>query len=230
MNLLDFNHTNFNLIKFVDTTMATAQAQAGQGSKKRQQLIDSGLSPDLQSKKSRPQNTPQNVTLTGPHEAIISELHPKYNILPASVISSTQIRKRVIYVTKHLSPDDQSRHLALLYARPADVCKLITVVEQCKRVLKEEGRACYQYNQLFELPLEEKKPDVVNETVLGGVEEGESSDDDAFEVMESRFEKAVLPPASSRGAKSIRVFLSSTPVPELKAKGDVTLQSSEARF
>ncbi|KAH7148761.1 hypothetical protein EDB81DRAFT_856398 [Dactylonectria macrodidyma] len=167
---------------------------------------------------------PANPSLIKPHEPILAELAPKYDVLAASVISSTQIRKRVTYISKHLLAESKQPRVALLYARTADVCKLITVVEQCKRILVEEGSAWHQYNQLFELPEQPKKRDVVEETMLGqGVEEDDDSDD--FEVMHSRFEDAVLPQPSTRAVKSMRVFLSVAPVPELKSKQDVTSQS-----
>lgn len=207
--------------------MATTQASRP---KKRKQG-GAPLPPDhnVESKRARSSNQPSSThALITPHEPIIAELAPKYDVLTASVISSTQIRKRVVSTTRHLLDRPSSPAVVLLHARPADVCKLITIVEHCKRVLREEGKTCFQYNQLFELPAEVKKPEVVERTVLEGNEE-DSDDDDDFEVMESRFEKAVLPPPSKRVAKSMRTFLSLAAVPELKAKSDVTLQACEAK-
>ncbi|KND89730.1 hypothetical protein TOPH_05761 [Tolypocladium ophioglossoides CBS 100239] len=200
---------------------------ASNGPKKRKQPTEASPPPD-QPKKQRPQEPqPQKAALIGPHEAIVAELQPKYAVLVASVISSTQIRKRVAQATVHLAASlPGTPRLVLLHARTAEVCKLVTIVEHCKRTMKDEGRAWYQYNQLFDLPEEQKKEaDVVEETVLDKNAEGSDSDD--FEVMGSRFEKAVLTPPSGRTVKSMRVFFSSQPVPELKAKSDVTVQSSE---
>ncbi|KAK7407918.1 hypothetical protein QQX98_009929 [Neonectria punicea] len=173
-------------------------------------------------------------SLIKPHESALAELAPKYDVLAASVISSTQIRKRVTYITSHLLVQAEKPRVALLYARTADVCKLITVVEQCKRVLHDEGKTWYQYNQLFELPEEPRKREVVEETRLGNEadedeDEDEDDDSDDFEVMQSRFEDAVLPPPSSNSARSMRVFLSIAPVPELKSKKGVTVQSKESK-
>lgn len=197
------------------------------GSNKRKQAESS--SKDLvASKKSRTSasNAPAQSLIT-PHESVISELSSKYNVLPGSVISSTPIRKRVTNVVDHLlEVVDQSR-IALLYARTADVSKLITVVEQCKRILAAEGKAWYQYNQLFDQPEAPKKRDLVEETVLEKGGGGNDSDSDEFEVMHSRFEDAVLPPPTTRSVKSMRVFLSTVPIPELRAKKTVTIQSSE---
>lgn len=180
-------------------------------------------------KRARIQNaTSSNETLLAPHDAILAELKPKYNVLAASVISSTQIRKRVVYITNHLLEQSEERRVVLLHARTADVCKLISVVEQCKRVLVDEGKAWYQYNQLFEPP---RKPDmrsVVEETIIGPdpVDEGDDSDDEHFEVMRSRFENAVLPRLVSNTIKSMRIFLSIASVPEVRSKPDVTTQTS----
>ena len=180
-------------------------------------------------KKSRTaERQPQTQSLIAPHQPILAQLAPKYNVLAASVISSTPIRKRIVYVVNHLIKESSELRVALLYARTADVCKLITVVEQCKRVLGEEGKAWYQYNQLFDQPEAEKKKHVVEETVLEN-EEDDGSDSDDFEVMHSRFEEAVLPPPTTRTVKSMRVFLSLAPIPELRVMKDVTAQTCEGR-
>lgn len=197
------------------------------GPQKRKQA--EGLQQDASvSKKSRTAGRqPQTQSLITPHQPIIAQLAPKHNVLAASVISSTQIRKRVTYVVNHVIKESSEVRVALLYARTSEVCKLITVVEQCKRVLAEEGKSWYQYNQLFDQPEGEKKKDVVEETVLER-EGDDGSDSDEFEVMHSRFEEAVLPQPTTRSVKSMRVFLSLAPIPELKTMKDTTIQSSEA--
>lgn len=205
----------------------------------------------------------QDSPLFKPHAAVLQGLASRYNILPASVISSTPIRRRLVHMTSHLlgtaadglqrpTTTEQSKKLpraTLLYARPSEVCKMITVAEKCKRILEEQGQTTwYQYNQLFDLPGEDaerarqktqkKKRRAVEETVLhideeyeGAHEEDEDDDSesDAFETMQSRFEKAVLPPPPDRTTKSLRIFLSTVPIPELKAKDGVTVQSSEQK-
>ncbi|KAJ6782736.1 hypothetical protein PWT90_08993 [Aphanocladium album] len=202
--------------------------------------------------------TPDHSPLCKPHAAILQDLAAKYDVLPASVISSTPIRKRLVHITSHLlgaaeqqEDDDGSRRgkprVVLLYARTAEVCKMITVAEKCKRLLEEQGRtAWFQYNQLFDLPREDaertrtktktKKERVVEETVLhmedkdeANEEEGDDSESDAFETMQSRFEKAVLPPTPSRTTKSLRIFLSTVAIPELKTRDGVTVQSGEQK-
>jgi hypothetical protein len=215
-----------------------ADSDANRGAQKRKHAaVDAAK---LESKKARnsetlaqsPHQQSKANNLLGPHVDAIAELQSKYDVLATAVISSSQICKRVTYVTNHLAaapgepPAPSRNRVALLHSRPADVCKLITVVEQCKRVLKEEGKTWHQYNQLFELPPQTEKAVQVDETVLPNENEQESTDDD-FEVMQSRIEKAVLPPTRMRTTKSMRIYLSCAPLPELRGKPGVTVQSSD---
>ncbi|ETR99900.1 hypothetical protein M419DRAFT_138181 [Trichoderma reesei RUT C-30] len=182
------------------------------------------------SKKPRTQEPPNS--LIGPHEATLKQLAPAHNVLALSVLSSTQIRKRVTSATSHLLQKASASRIVLLHARPADVCKMITVAEQCKRVLGEQGQAWYQYNELFDLPPESvkrKKKKAASDKVEAEeeVEEDPDSDEGAFEAMESRFEKAVLPPPRVRTYKSLRIFLSNQAISELNSRENVTIQTSE---
>ncbi|KAL7816514.1 hypothetical protein V8C44DRAFT_291068 [Trichoderma aethiopicum] len=192
--------------------------------------------PSTEPSSSKKPRTQEPNTLIGPHEATLKELSPAHNVLALSVLSSTQIRKRVTSATSHLLEKASGSRIVLLHARPADVCKMITVAEQCKRVLGEQGQAWYQYNELFDLPpesakkkKEKKKKNTELETV-GAEEEAEEdsdSDEGAFEAMESRFEKAVLPPPRVQTYKSLRIFLSHQAIPDLKTRENVTVQTSE---
>lgn len=203
--------------------MPTAYPEHGKTKRKHPEEPSSASAP---TKKPRSVQEPKTAPLLAPHAAILAELAPKYDVLAASVISSTQIRKRVGYITTHLlAPTAQQPRVALLYARTADVCKLITVVEQAKRVLSGKGKTWFQYNQMFELPKSVPEREVVDETVLEPDAEGDDGDD--FEVMESRFEKAVLPQPSTRLVKSMRVFLSVAAIPELRSRDGVTVQLRE---
>ncbi|QPH04284.1 hypothetical protein C2857_001172 [Epichloe festucae Fl1] len=196
----------------------STEAAPAPSSKKRKEPSDAQKPP----KRSKPQPS-SKPALIGPHEDIISQLQPKHNILAASVISSTQIRKRVTQITSHLGAESDLPAVVLLYARTAEVCKMITIAEQCKRLMKEQGKRWFQYNQMFEMPTRDR--DVVEETVLDG-QQGESSDDE-FEVMASRFEKAVMPEPQKRVVRSMRVFLSVEVIRDLGAKNGITMQSSE---
>jgi hypothetical protein len=93
--------------------------------------------------------------------------------------------------------------------------------------LKEDGKPWFQYNEMFDLPEREKR-DIVEETAIEKDEDDDDDDDDDddFEVMASRFEKAVMPEPTSRVVKSLRIFLSVGEVGDLKSKREVTVQSS----
>lgn len=192
-------------------------------SKKRKQQ------PSSQPAASKKSRTEGNATLIGPHEGILKELSPKHNVLALSIISSTQIHKRVSSATSHLLDKTSGSRAVLLHARPADVCKMMTVAEQCKRTLGEQGRTWYQYNELFDLPAGTKKKKTVSKKVdlEEAEDDGSDSDDNAFETMQSRFEQAVLPPPRAQTYKSLRIFISSQAIPDLKSRESVTVQTSE---
>ncbi|KAL0942427.1 uncharacterized protein CTRU02_200314 [Colletotrichum truncatum] len=205
---------------------AKATATNNEGNKKRKSPIM--IQPE-ESKKGKPSPTGSPTTPLSPfHDALLTELRAKYDVLPAFTISSTKIQKRVSWVLQHLRKDDGDprKRAVLLYARPSEVGKMITISEQVKRiVVEEEGRRWYQYNKMYELP---PKAEVVEETMLGGAGGDEDSDeDDDFEVMESRFERAVLPQPAKRAALSLSIFLSLDSMPELKTKEGVTVQTNE---
>jgi len=226
--------------KHTSLTATMSTTTGGRNSKKRKEATDATDATDDASKapkKRRSQEPePTKSPLIGPHESIIADLQPKYDVLVASVISSTQIRKRVSQATAHVgapaAAEKKKPRVVLFHARPAEVCKLVTIVEHCKRVLADEGKAWFQYNELFELPPDAKKAkktaDVVEETVLRGDGAEEDSDDGEFETMNStRFEKATMPPPP-RTIRSLRVFFASESIPELKSKSSVTVQSADS--
>ncbi|PHH76120.1 hypothetical protein CDD80_1788 [Ophiocordyceps camponoti-rufipedis] len=172
--------------------------------------------PEEQREPKRPRIQPPP-TLSAPHEVIVAALEAQHDVLVASVISSTQIRKRVSSATAHLGATTTSAkaRVVLLHARPAQVSKLITVVEHCKRLV----RPCYQYNQLFDLPVT---------TSQTGSNDGDDDEKDGFEVMDtSRLEKAVALSPPRRPVMSLRVFLAVQPIPELEARPGVTLQAGD---
>ncbi|KOS20333.1 hypothetical protein ESCO_006234 [Escovopsis weberi] len=169
---------------------------------------------------------PKNA-LVGPHESIIAALSARNDVLAASVISSSRLGKRTAHITSHLlraaAEEDTAAEgaaaegvarprLALLHARPADVCKMISVAELCKRTLGESGARWFQYNQMFELPEEELE------------REGRRRERRRRRRL---FESAVLPPPRARTTRSLRIFLSLEPIPDLRSRPDVTTQTSE---
>ncbi|KAH8170497.1 hypothetical protein LIA77_09278 [Sarocladium implicatum] len=180
---------------------------------------------------------PRPASLLGPHEAIIAELAVKNDVLPASVISSSKIRQRTVSATTHLLATDASGkpRVVLLYARTDCLSKLITIAETVKRVLSQEDKSWWQYNQMYEQAerIVEEKKDVIEETVLERGNAGEDEDDDDettdyFETMGSRLEQAIQPAPMVRTTKSLRIFLATGPVLELKTKKGVTLQTNSS--
>ncbi|PHH80389.1 hypothetical protein CDD82_1798 [Ophiocordyceps australis] len=195
--------------------------------KKRKEASDASDLPDHNKKRRTDQHPPQKAALIGPHEAIVIELQRAHHVATLSIISSTSIRQRVEHATAHLVADAPAKpHLILLYAKTAaQVCKLITVVERCKRTLTDRGKSWYQYNQLFDVPAAVVEPEVVDETVIEG--DSAESDAEAFETMASRINKAVTPLTPPRSIKSLRVYLATKSVPELAGKPSITVQTND---
>lgn len=200
--------------------------------------------------------TAHAVPLSATHQSILAALKTKYDILPALTISSTKINKRVTHVLSHLRKDsgDPRPAVALLHARPPEVCKMITVAEQVKRELgaSEAGRGkWFQYNMMYAVPPKPKAPERIEETILAGRDDDDDDeestekegggekqkqgeekevedDDDGYFEMDTRFQDAINPKTASRPTMSLSIFLSRVSVPELKARGDVSVQSSDA--
>ncbi|OLN85571.1 hypothetical protein CCHL11_05863 [Colletotrichum chlorophyti] len=202
--------------------MAEASAPNDRGNKKRKASINQ----TAERKKSKAVANAPTTPLPS-HKGLLAELRSKYDVLTAFTISSTKIQKRVDWLLQHLRKDDGDprKRAVLLHARPSEVGKMITIVEQVKRIVAaEEGGRWYQYNQMYELP---PKAEVVEDTIVGGPGCDEGSDDDDFEVMDNRFERAILPRPTKRAAMSLSIFLSLAPMLELKAREGVTTQTNE---
>ncbi|TEA17616.1 hypothetical protein C8034_v012179 [Colletotrichum sidae] len=212
-------------------SLLTATPAVEEGGKKRKSPIMIESQDAKTTAKSSLSAAAATPTLASVHETLLAELRSKYDVLPAFTISSTKIHKRVTWLLLHLRKDngDARKRAVLLHARPAEVGKMITICEQVKRLVAQEkdGR-WYQYNLMYDLPPPPpKKEDVVEETMVGG-EDRNSDDDDDFEIMESRFEKAVVPQKTAHPKKSLSIFLSLEPMPDLKAKEGVTQQTNES--
>ncbi|KAL3960857.1 hypothetical protein ACCO45_005974 [Purpureocillium lilacinum] len=209
----------------------------GRNSKKRKEATDATDDASKAPKKRRSQEPePTKSPLIGPHESIIADLQPKYDVLVASVISSTQIRKRVSQATAHVgapaAAEKKKPRVVLFHARPAEVCKLVTIVEHCKRVLADEGEGLVPVQRAVRIAARRKEGEENGGRGGGDGSAGdgaeEDSDDGEFETMNStRFEKATMPPPP-RTIRSLRVFFASESIPELKSKSSVTVQSAES--
>lgn len=199
---------------------------ASRGNKKRKKVTEEQQQSENQTKKLRRQDQQKpKVSLAELHQPIVKKLQEAgYEVLVASVISSTQIRKRVTQATAHLVALHEAKRLVLLHARTAEVCKLITIVELCKRTLSDEGKAWYQYNQLYELP--ERTSTEKTRKNSDSASRADESDSDGFEAMSGCSDKAAPMPAPKRRDMSMRVFLSAQPIPELRERQDTTEQRS----
>ncbi|TLD06749.1 uncharacterized protein PgNI_08239 [Pyricularia grisea] len=175
-----------------------------------------------------------------PHEAIIAELRPRYDIATFSVISSTSMSKRIDQILTHLGrfhPSDMAilPGAALLHARSRDAAKMVSLTELVRRRIHEEGQKWFQYNRLYEVDVEaSEETTVIEETVLHGV--SDDLDEDGFEVAATEraavapnvFERAVMGRPKTEHALYMSVFLSRVPIPELRAKSFITEQTNSA--
>lgn len=189
--------------------------------------------PSVSKKARREQPLPDTSSIPlSAHESILDQLQRKYDVLTASVISSTKINKRIVRLVEHLKNEtdgggsSRKPGVVLLHCRAMEVCKMITIAENVKRVLTSDGKQWHQYNRLFLLPPTAKPKEEVEKTVLQNVENATGSESDDFEIMESKFERAVMPQRPERPPMSLSIYLSTTPVPELKAMDDITVQTS----
>jgi len=175
-----------------------------------------------------------------PHEAVLAELRPKYDILTLSVISSSKIEQRVGRVLAHLGrfhPTDMDvlPGLVLMHARSHEAAKMISIIEIVRRRVQESGNKWYQYNRLYEVD-EDDGPSVVEDTVMmnaAGASEAddEADEDDDFETMPSRFREAVGESSTSAVTTKpyMSIVLSRVPILELRTKDFITEQSSEGQ-
>jgi hypothetical protein len=171
-------------------------------------------------------------------DELLATLKPKYDVLTASIISSTKIQARVTRSLHQLRDGKLQNEtripgVVLLHARQPEVCKMITVAETVKRTLEKEDKRWYQYNQLYVVAprAQTKEKDTIEETISGNPEDqagDDDDDDDDFETMESRFKRAILPQRPDRLPRSLRIFISTVHLPELVAKGAFTLQTNDS--
>lgn len=177
-----------------------------------------------------------------PHEEILQELKGKYSIATTSVIASTKINKKVTQVLSHLGHVDLFSQssvpgVMMVHARANDANKMVTVMEIAKRQMNQAGQPWYQYNRVYEVAdgrgsranAAGRGADqtVIENTVLEGGDADEDDDDDAFEPVETTFERAIREkPAEESKTTYMSIFLSRVPMPELQSKAYITLQTN----
>lgn len=233
-----------------ETTMASGRTPSSGGRTKRRladvDTIPATAAPQDKStnKKQRVGPSSSNIPRTlpmQPHEELLAELKGKYSIVTASVISSSKINKKATQVLSHLGHVDLFSQssipgVMMLHARVSDSGKMVTVMELAKKRMDEAGQPWYQYNRVYEVSDNGMKlkpagkafdQTVVENSVMEGQDEGEDEEDDAFEPVETAFDRAVRgKPASDSKETYMSVFLSRVPIPELQSKAFITLQTS----
>jgi hypothetical protein len=172
-----------------------------------------------------------------PHESVLAELRPKYHVATFSVISSTSIAKRIDQILAHLGrfhPADNAvlPGVVLMHARSRDAAKMVSVAELVRRKIHEAGQKWYQYNRLYEVEATAQEAGtVIEETTVQGVRQDMSevsgeARDDCFDATPSMLEQAVLGRPKSDHTLYMSIFLSRVPMPELRAKDNITAQSN----
>ncbi|KLU92159.1 hypothetical protein MAPG_11106 [Magnaporthiopsis poae ATCC 64411] len=181
-----------------------------------------------------------------PHESLLMELRPKYDVATFSVISSTSIAKRIDQILAHLGrfhPVNMAvlPGVVLMHARSRDAAKMVSVTELVRRRIHDGGQKWYQYNRVYEVEAGMAEGDtVIEETVVLGSRRrneqasrgpGDAARDDYLdaspaESTSSVFERAVLGQPKSGQALYMSIFLSRVPIPELRAKDFITAQSN----
>lgn len=190
--------------------------------------------------------TPRTLPMQ-PHEELLQELNDKYEIATASIISSSKIEKKATAVLTHLGRVDMLSAVSrpgvmMLHARAGDASKMVTVMELAKRRMGESGVIWYQYNRVYEVENPQGGSDgktrgvravdqtAIEDTLMGGDgnEEDDEDDGEAFEpVHPTNFELAVRDKSAVKSKITyMSMFLSRIPIPELKAKTFITLQTN----
>jgi hypothetical protein len=176
-----------------------------------------------------PRPSGQSTTPLPSHDSLLAELKPKYDVHTSFVISSTKIKNRVQWLLQHLRKENpRVSNLVLLHARPADVNKLITITEQIKRIVSAANGTWYQYNMLYVVVPKPEGKNTKGKSSHEGQsdEETDGSEIDDFEVMSGHLESAINPQPIAKSTMSLSIFISLVPIPELKIKDSVTLQTN----
>ncbi|KAL8418680.1 hypothetical protein RB594_002047 [Gaeumannomyces avenae] len=205
--------------------------------------------PDAANKRQRVGNTgpqPAPGLSSEPHESLLMELRPKYDVATFSVISSTSIAKRIDQILAHLGrfhPIDMAvlPGVVLMHARSRDAAKMVSVTELVRRRIHDGGQKWYQYNRVYEVEVGMPEEDtVIEETVVlgahrtndqttrgrGGGDRDSRLDGSPADSTPSVFERAVLGQPKSGQALYMSIFLSRVPISELRAKPFITAQSN----
>ncbi|TVY92909.1 hypothetical protein LAWI1_G000809 [Lachnellula willkommii] len=145
----------------------------------------------------------------------LGDLASTHDVLRMSIISSTQIEKKVTAILKHLDTPDKAA-VVMLHSKAKVASKLISVVEIAKREIAAGGGKWFQYNAVEGL-LEENSQEEDGEDE-GGVkvgkadgmdaEEEDEEEEESFETMKTPFERAIEGKAKVRAVPGMTTYLS----------------------
>lgn len=144
----------------------------------------------------------------------LGDLASTHDVLRMSIISSTQIEKKVTAILKHLDTPDKAA-VVMLHSKAKVASKLISVVEIAKREIAAGGGKWFQYNAVEGL-LEENSGGEDGEDE-GGVKVGkadgmnveeEDEEEESFETMKTPFERAIEGKAKVRAVPGMTTYLS----------------------
>ncbi|KAK2069577.1 hypothetical protein P8C59_004141 [Phyllachora maydis] len=182
-----------------------------------------------------------------PHEALIAQLSPYYDVKTLSIQPSTKISTHVDKVIQHLgrfNPMDVKvlPGVVLLYSKHEAANKLVTISETVRRRIGEAEQEWYLYNVLRETETSEETErlegvSVVEDTVAivqpdEDNEMTEDADDGYYETMGTAptvFEQAIAP-VKTRRKSFLSVFISRVPVAILSALSSTGFQTNEAQI
>jgi hypothetical protein len=168
---------------------------------------------------------------------ILNTVDARYHVQLQSVISSSKIQKRVSAMLRHLTspaPPSAKKKVSVLRAKARDVSKLVSIAEIAKREIERERRTVkgkdrsegagnwFQYIALSEeMQQRDREEDnsIIEETVLGGHDvDQEPNDNVEFEYMKAPFKRAIEGQPLVRGTPVMNLFLSRSPIEELKKR------------
>ncbi|TVY32564.1 hypothetical protein LSUB1_G007382 [Lachnellula subtilissima] len=153
----------------------------------------------------------------------LGDLASTHDVLRMSIISSTQMEKKVTAILKHLDTPDKVA-VVMLHSKAKVASKLISIVEIAKREITAGGGKWFQYN-VVEGVLEEQSEGEHGENE-GGVKLGEvenidvedKEEEESFETMKTPFERAIEGKPKVRAVPGMTTYLSRIRIERLGKK------------
>ncbi|KAF4624427.1 hypothetical protein G7Y89_g13741 [Cudoniella acicularis] len=176
-------------------------------------------------------------SITASIKVPFGDLANSHDVLPISVISSSQIEKKVNSVLNHLKtfPAIPPVKLAvvMVYSKAKSASKLITIIEIAKREIGSNGGKWFQYNVIDQVkePRENTTEKQIRKPADTQGDEGKSSIDadpieepesdngeQSFETMKTPFERAIEGKLKIRAVPIMTIYLSRVRIESLKSQ------------